>query len=68
VANHFGAQDKIECPKCEGVMSVIRRMPHPTHGALYELQTVECAICSFSEERTVDRESNAPQLCIPLRA
>jgi hypothetical protein len=68
LANHFGAQDQVECPKCLGVMSVVRRTPHPTRGAGYELQTVECAVCKFSEERTVDSEGRDSTVCVSLRA
>ena len=68
MGNQFGAHDKVECPRCHGTMSVVRRTPHATLGARYERQTVECAICKFSEERTVDGGANDPTSILSLRA
>jgi hypothetical protein len=48
--NHFGKQDRIECPKCECSMYVVRRMFGTTHG---ELQTLECLNCRYTQTRTV---------------
>jgi hypothetical protein len=48
--DHFGAQYRIECPKCGKGMDVMRRLIGPTQG---ELQTLECLKCRHTQTRTV---------------
>ena len=48
--DHFGAQDQLDCPKCEGAMYVMHRMLGSTLG---ELQTLECLMCGHTQTQTV---------------
>ena len=32
MAENFGADDRVKCPKCMGTMRVVRRTPHPDLG------------------------------------
>jgi hypothetical protein len=46
------------CEKCGGRTYVSRREPHPTLGALHELQTLRCASCEHQQAR--DQDVNGP--------
>ncbi len=50
----FGATDTPICPVCRNIMRLSRRMPHPTRGYDFELQTFTCRICRHEIERTAD--------------
>ena len=50
----FGACDTPPCPKCQNIMRVSRRAPHPIRGYDYELQTFTCRICQHQIEREAD--------------
>ena len=51
----FGADDRPACARCGGAMHVSRRTIHPTRGEDFEYQTLTCAACGHTAERTVDR-------------
>ena len=50
----FGATDNPVCPECKSRMYLKRRMPHPTHGYDFELQTFTCRVCRHEVEREAD--------------
>jgi Zn ribbon nucleic-acid-binding protein len=51
--HHFGAQDRIECPKCGNGMYVMHRLIDATQN---ELQTLECLKCGHTQTRAVGDE------------
>ena len=52
----FGADDKLECPKCRSTMTVCRRKPDLEHGNKYELQTFICVRCGYVQTRIADND------------
>jgi hypothetical protein len=53
--NRFGATDHPVCPKCQNLMRLTRRAPHPVRGYSVELQTFTCRVCQHEVERDTDR-------------
>jgi hypothetical protein len=50
----FGKNDTRICPECNNRMGLSRRMPHPTFGYDFELQTFTCRVCQHEVERSAD--------------
>ena len=53
-ARHFGANNGPICGKCNRLMHIARRSPHPLYGNAYEMQIFECRNCKIQIERSAD--------------
>jgi hypothetical protein len=51
---HFGANNGPICGKCNRLMHIARRSPHPLYGNAYEMQIFECRNCKIQIERSAD--------------
>jgi hypothetical protein len=54
--NRFGVTDTPNCPKCQNLMRLTRRTPHPKYGNAFELQTFTCRVCQHEIQRNADRQ------------
>jgi hypothetical protein len=48
-----GPLNRPPCEECGGKTRLARRMPHPTLGLHFELQTFECTVCAHMQTRAV---------------
>jgi hypothetical protein len=55
-ARHFGANNGPICAKCNRLMHIARRSPHPIYGNSYEMQIFECRNCKIEIERSADED------------
>ena len=53
-ARHFGANNGPICARCNRLMHIARRSPHPLYGNAYEMQIFECRNCKIQIERSAD--------------
>ena len=49
----YGRGARVMCPNCGITAYLKRRIPHPTRGSTYELQTFVCQKCGSAETREV---------------
>jgi hypothetical protein len=54
----YGADDKLTCPNCKGLMSLSRRGPDGDYDRDYERQHFTCRACDHCIERIVDATGN----------
>ncbi len=56
----YGADDRLQCPRCLGAMGLSRRTPDAERDKKYELQTFTCIKCDYAQTRIADKDGAAP--------